>query len=60
MPLLAVAWLTMLVISEARSLPEWILNVKGNMGQLREALKGQQGTAKNVLVPVESLETYLS
>jgi hypothetical protein len=60
MPSLAVAWPTMSVASEARNLPERILNVKGDTGRLREALKGQQGTAKNVLVPAESLETYLS
>jgi hypothetical protein len=39
MPLLAVAWLTMSVTLEVHNLPEWILNMKGNTGQLREALK---------------------
>ena len=60
MPSLAVAWPTMSVASEARNLPERILNIKGDTGRLREALKGQQGTAKNILVPAESLESYLS
>jgi hypothetical protein len=41
MPSLAVAWPTVSVTSEAHSLPEQILNVKGDTGRLREALKGQ-------------------
>jgi hypothetical protein len=41
MPLLAVAWPTMSVMSEAHNLPEQILNMKGDTGWLREALKAQ-------------------
>lgn len=46
MPSLVTAWLTMPVASEVCNLPERILNVKGNMGRLREDLKGQQDPAR--------------
>lgn len=41
MLLLAITWPTMLVTLKACNLPQQIVNIKDNMGQLKETPKGQ-------------------